>query len=95
MTPYLKTNNGVKVYSDEGKVKMFVDIWKNVFRISDEENRQFDQTNEEIVTEYLANNMDRITPNEKSNLNNLIINDPLLKPIERKDIKLIIKKHER
>ena len=35
--------------------------------------------------------MDRIKPHDKSNLNNLLRSDPLLKLTERKDIKLIIK----
>ena len=95
LVPFLKGNNGEKIYDEAGKVEIFKNIWTDIFRITVEEDREFDRTNEERVINYLENNRNRITPNQRSDLNNLIINDPLLRPIEVRDLKIIIKKHER
>ena len=57
-------------------------IWKDIFRISQTENLDFDINNEQYVTNYLREHRDMTEPYDTSDLNRLIAGDPLLKPIE-------------
>ena len=48
MTPYLINQNGDKIYSDQNKLKLYHEIWSNIFKIFDEENRDFELNTENI-----------------------------------------------
>ena len=89
-TPYLAKQNGDRVYSDENKLKLFHEIWTNIFRISNEENRDFEQNTENRVNEYLREIADRIKPYPHSDLSRLVENSPLLKPMNMGDLKRIM-----
>ena len=54
-TPYLIDieNNNNKLYKDEEKHSLYNRTWKNVFRISEEENQNFDEENEIRVNNFL------------------------------------------
>lgn len=58
---YILSNN-TKIYEDREKEIIFRNIWKNVFRISEEENEEFDTDNENRVHEYLRQNIKRTLP---------------------------------
>ena len=42
-TPYIYDSRGNKIYEDIEKETKFREIWENIFRITDEENNQFDR----------------------------------------------------
>ena len=88
---YMKNENGDKLYSDKEKEELFRKEWKNVFRISNEENRKFCQEKEREVAEYMRDNIYRTKPYNIANINRLDKNNYLTKPIELYHIKLIIK----
>ena len=90
--PYLKTSNGDKVYKDNEKAKLLRDTWENVFRISEEENAEFDINNEQEVLRYLKANELRTIPYVTSDLTRLSEDNPLIKPVETHTIKNIIQK---
>ena len=59
---YLLDENNVKLYEPKDKERRFRSIWSNVFRISDEENQNFDQENETMVTEFLNERQQETQP---------------------------------
>ena len=91
-TPYLTDINNRKIYSAKDKIQLFKQYWENVFKISDMENQSFDQTTDQLVNNYVNQNLADINPYQTADLNRLRDNDPLLKPFTVGDIKLIIKK---
>ena len=51
--PYIIDNRGSKLYDSREKEPKFREIWGNIFKISQEENQNFDQINERHVLRYL------------------------------------------
>ena len=51
--PYIIDNRGNKLYDSREKEPKFREIWGNIFKISQEENQNFDQINERHVLRYL------------------------------------------
>jgi len=51
-----------EIYDDIGKETIFRENWSKVFKISDEENNEFDQTNHDLVTNFLAEQDELLTP---------------------------------
>ena len=69
---YIWDKNNVKVYKTEDKLKIFKEVWeKEIFQITETENRDFDVENERRVEEYLVQNEYRIRPYVTANLNRL------------------------
>lgn len=87
---HLKINN-VILTTDEAKEEAHCKIWRNIFRISPEENPQYDPETERIVDEYLNNNNDKITIYQTTDISTLLENQPLIKPINIHEIKYTIK----
>lgn len=79
-----------KIYDDKGKEQIFRDIWSKVFRISQEENQEFDQETEITVNDYINDNTFNISPNIQGNPQ-LLNNDYFTLEITIEDIKNIIK----
>ena len=50
--------------TDRERVDVFTDTWRNISRISDEENRGYDGGTETMVREELERNVERLTPKE-------------------------------
>ena len=48
---YTPDNNNTKLYEPKDKEKQFRLIWSNIFKISDEENQNFDLNHEATVTD--------------------------------------------
>ena len=59
---YITAANGTKKHDDQGKEEALQEKWREVFRISPEENQNFDAENENRVLQWLRNNEDRRTP---------------------------------
>ena len=70
--PYLVDSNGNKLYTDEEKEEAMRRQWQNVFRISDEENQDFDQQFEQEINNYINDNQHRVNPERKVNKDRLI-----------------------
>ena len=96
-TPYLIDieNNNNKLYKDEEKHSLYNRTWKNVFKISEEENQNFDEENEIRVNNFLNENLYRTKPYEFANTRRLDPNNFLTKPIEKRHIISIIKQFKK
>ena len=64
---YLRDHHNNEVHDDLAKERLFREHWSNIFRISDEENEDFDQETEREIGDILSinqdifNSLDRIT----------------------------------
>lgn len=87
---HLKINN-VILTSDEKKEEAHREIWKNVFRISPDENRQFDLETERMVKDYLNDDIDKITIFQNTDVNRLHEGHLLTQPISLIEVKNTIK----
>ena len=89
--PYLYKPDGSIAYSEEDKIKLFHEIWTNIFQISAQENTSFDADNEQRVEEYLRRNRQKTNPFPTSNIERLEEDHPLTKPMTMGDMNSIIK----
>jgi hypothetical protein len=64
---YLLDHNAKKVYDDDKKETLFRNYWQKVFRISEEENAEFDQVTDRIVKQNIADHNEIITPYPTAN----------------------------
>lgn len=67
---YLQINN-TKITNDKDKEETHRGIWKEVFKITPEENAEYDIDKEEEVERYLNANEEKITTYQRSDLNRL------------------------
>jgi hypothetical protein len=68
---YLKDHNDNPIYEDEEKERIFRGYWSRVFRISPEENAEFDINNDDIVNRFITENHNQTEPHMQSDLNRL------------------------
>ena len=88
---YILDRNHTKLHEPCDKEREFRSIWRNVFRISDEENQNFDHNNEILVTDYLNEHLEQTQPYPFTDLSRLDPNNSLTKPVTRYDIISTIK----
>ena len=88
---YILDANNTKIHEPKDKEKEFRSIWTNVFKITDEENQNFDQDSETMVTEYLNEHQQQTQPYPFADLSRLDPNNYLIKPVTRFDIISTIK----
>ena len=91
-TTNLLDDRNNKIFDVKGKEQLFRDFWKDTFRISPEENADFDQETDREISEFINQNIERITPYETANLERLNAENPLTKPITLAEVKNIIQK---
>ena len=60
--PYLMNSNGDKLYTDEDKEREYRNMWRNIFRIDDRDNVDFDQLHERNVKNFINFHEFHITP---------------------------------
>ena len=89
--PYIINNAGEKLHTNEEKETEFRHIWKNVFRITPEDNVLFDMRHENYVNNYVNAHDFEITPFEKTDYDRLDNDNYLIRPITNSDIKQIIR----
>lgn len=89
--PYILNSNNEKIYDNKGKEKIFREIWRNNFRVSEEENEDFDYDNEEAVREFLATNLNRTLPYLHPDIRRLPNNNLVTSKISINEIKGFIK----
>ena len=79
-----------KLTSTGDRLERFKVVWGDMFKISEEDNVNFDQENDRGVNQYLRENNYRIKPYHLANLNRLNENDPLTKPLTYMEMLKII-----
>ena len=89
-TPYITNSNGEKLYTDQDKEGEFQNIWRNIFRISDAENQEFDLNHERRVRNYININEFQIESYTRIDLDRLDPTNYLTRPVTATDIKIII-----
>lgn len=67
--PYVKDSNGNKIYNDQEQEQAFRSIWSEVFKITDDENENFDDEHEKFVLDWISNKIDETTPTDTVNKN--------------------------
>ena len=87
---HLKVNNMI-ITNNKEKEETFKGIWQNIFKITDEENRQYDEETERQVNEYINENIEICTPYELSDLRRLRGENGIDKLISEEDVKNTIK----
>lgn len=87
---HLQINN-TKLINDKDKEAAHRSIWQEVFKISSQENAEYDREIEAEVERYLENNQDKITTFQTSDLNRLRSYNHIDTLISQVEIKAIIK----
>ena len=90
-SPYLIDEGNKKLFDNKEKEIEFRRFWENIFKINPEDNEEFDRQHEQMVENYINNNMQRLRPYINGNSNRLNNNNSLTKPIEVWEIKTIIR----
>ena len=83
---YLRGHNGEDIYEDDEKEEIFRNYWQKVFKISDEENIEFDQNHEVAVMENLTVNAESLEPLNHTNYELLKTETDLVYVKEVKDL---------
>ena len=87
---YVWGNNREKLFDDDSKLNRFKVVCQDIFKITEEENVNYDIAHEERIMNYLAENYLRSQPYRLANLNRLNNEDPLTKPLQYFDMLRII-----
>ena len=90
-TPYIINNNNEKLYTDREKEGEFQNIWRNIFKISDQENLEFDPNHERIIKDYVNRNEFQLEQYQRADTDRLDPTNYLTRPVTTLDIKIIIK----
>ena len=90
ISPYITYNNN-DIYSPEKKELVFRNIWRNIFHINEDENRNFDDHNNTRVNNYINLNLNQSNPFPNADLTRLNNNNYLARPISLAEIESIIK----
>ncbi len=69
----------------------YIHTWQDIFKITQEENANYDRETEQEVEEYLNNNPGKVRTYEKSNINRLQGDDSIDTRITSREIYLTIK----
>ncbi len=72
-TNYLKDPEGNKYYLYKKKCKLMERTWKDIFRITEEEEANFYEAHAEHINSYINNFQERINPYNVSNI--IILNN--------------------
>ena len=73
-TPFLKyKENGIEkiAKTDEEKTEISTRMWKEIYKITPEENKQFDEETERRVNQTIESNADKLLPKRTINLNEI------------------------
>ena len=88
---YMKDNRGNKIYDANEKERKFREIWGNIFRISPEENLNFNIRNERMVINYMRQHEFEIEHNQFADTDRLNPDNFMTRPTTREEIKQILK----
>lgn len=68
---YIIRPDGTKAYTDQEIEEQMREEWSNIFEITEEDNEHFSEDQEDIVKNYLSENIERITPSDTVNFEKL------------------------
>ncbi len=91
-TNYMKDTEGKKYYSDQEKCQLMEETWKNVFRITDEEEQNFDKQHSDHIDRYININNNRVKPYFTVELNRLNNENYNTREITTEEIKTYIRR---
>ena len=66
---YIKDHYNQTVYDKDKKENIFRQYWRNIFNISEDENRDFDQKTDTLANDFLAHRQHNLTPYQNTDLN--------------------------
>lgn len=89
---YMKDVNGVKYYTEQEKCSLMENVWKHVFRISEEEEATFDANHSRHIENHINVQQQRLRTYDTVDLNRLDTNNILTRKIEIEDVEKLIKK---
>lgn len=90
MKQYIIKNN-IKLIENNEKEEAFRSIWENIFKITPEENAQYDHDNGRAVRDYLNNNQEILATYNSSDLSRLQGNQNIDELISLPEIQATIK----
>ena len=90
-TNYLKDEEGNKYYSDKEKCHLMEKTWKNVFRITQEEENHFDKNHSDHIDRYINIYNNRIKPYPTASNNRLNSDNNHTREITLEEIKMFIR----
>ena len=68
---YIKDHNNTPIYDNDKKEQIFRHYWENIFRISDEENQNFDPHTDRTVTTYISQHRQDTLPHDRTDYTRL------------------------
>ncbi len=88
---YMKDSERNKYYSDKEKCDLFEKTWRDIFRITEDEEAKFDRNHADHIDSYININLERTTSYPYSNLNRLNNEVYHIRGIDKEEIKKIYK----
>ena len=88
---YLINERGEKLHTDEDKETEFQKIWRNISKITDNDNLEFDANHEQRINTYLNINEFQLEPYTTADEDRLDLQSYLTRPVTVADIKAIIR----
>ena len=94
-TNYMKDTEGKKYFSDKEKCNLMEKTWKDVFRITEEEENNFDKQHSDHVNGYINVNYNRVNTFPTVDLNRLNTEDYHTREITLEEIKTYIRRSKK
>lgn len=91
----MKDTDGQKYFSDKEKCDVMEKTWKDVFKISDEEERSFDFNHSVHVDQFINMNINRVNTYPTVNINRLNTEIYHTREITTEEIKSYIKRSKK
>lgn len=89
-TNYMKDSEGKKYYTDKEKCGLLENTWKDIFRITEEEEIKFDRNHSDHVDAYININQERVSAFPTSDLRRLNNENYHIREIDKEEIKSYI-----
>ncbi len=87
--------DGNRYYSDKEKCNLIEKGWKDIFRITEEDETNFDSDHSNHIDTYINIPQQRITPCQEVDLTRLTNDNMYLKRIDRSEIKRYLNKSKK
>ncbi len=94
-TNYMKDTEGKKYYSNKEKCNLMETTWKDVFKITEEEDNNFDKQHSDQVNEYINANLNRVNTFPTVDLSRLNTEDYHTREITLEELKTYIQRSKK
>jgi len=92
---YMKDKDGNKYFTDKEKCNLMEKTWKDVFRITDEEENNFDKNHSEHIDRYININNNRVKSYPTVDINRINTENYHTREITLEEIKTFIKRSKK